>query len=261
MNDLYVIPHFENIEESLKIAEKYGANFEYNDFFIPSVLDDKEECQKRIDFYKSLDRDRSRDTSHGVFLDITVHSDDRLVREVSDYRIRQSMDIAKQLGIRGVIFHTNMISNYKDPVYMDNWVKRNDAYWRKITAEYPSLTVFMENMFDDEPEMLKRLAESMSDVKNFSICFDYAHARVFGDGSIKWSECLLPYAGHMHINDNDGNVDSHLAVGDGTTDWNEYDMIMRKKGCSATVLIETTPIERQQKSLEYMSEHHIFPFD
>ena len=93
-----------------------------------------------------------------------MHSSDPGIREVSELRVRQSMEIAKELGIRGVIFHTNMIANFKDVAYMNNWVKTNATFYKKILKEYPGLYIYVENMFDFDPDMLVKLAESMKEV-------------------------------------------------------------------------------------------------
>ena len=65
-----IIPDFYNLEKSAALAQDYGASFEYNDFFDPMVYTDLEEVKRRVHTYKMLERDRSRDTLHGVFLDI-----------------------------------------------------------------------------------------------------------------------------------------------------------------------------------------------
>ena len=41
MRKLYIIPNASHIEKSIELAERYGAGFEYNDFFIPEILDDE----------------------------------------------------------------------------------------------------------------------------------------------------------------------------------------------------------------------------
>ena len=148
MRRISIIPQRDNMEESLRLSKEYNANFEYNDFFLPFVLDDEEKKKEIIDFYKSIDRDRSEDTMHGAFLDVTLHSTDDRIREVSELRVRQSMEIAKELGIRGVVFHTNMIANFKDAVYMKKWVDTNVAFYKKLLQEYPG--IFSEDL----PDML-----------------------------------------------------------------------------------------------------------
>ena len=54
MRKLYVIPNASRIERSIELAERYGAGFEYNDFYLPDVLDNSARVDELIDFYKSL---------------------------------------------------------------------------------------------------------------------------------------------------------------------------------------------------------------
>lgn len=260
MSKLYLIPDYSHIRESVALADRYGAHFEYNDFFIPSLLDDEEWVRGRIDFYKGLDRDRSRDTLHGAFLDVTVHSQDRRIYEASAFRVRQSMDIAMELGIRGVIFHTNQIPNFRTPFYVRHWVDSNRDFWNMILEEYPKLEIFIENMFDQEPDMLHQLAVEMGEQERFGVCFDYAHASAFGENPEAWAQLLLPYTRHIHINDNDLKVDLHQSVGSGSIDWAKFNELLRNSHTSSSVLIEVNGLQKQEESLRYMKEHGIYPF-
>lgn len=257
---LYLIPDRKRIEESVELAEKYDAAFEYNDFFLPDILDDVELCEELTAFYKGLGRDTSKDTLHGAFLDITVHSDDEEVRKVSEKRVRQSLDIADRLGVEGVVFHTNTIPNFDIAFYKKNWVQRNACFWKKMLCEYPTLHIYIENMFDIKCELLKELSEEMKTEKRFGVCYDYAHAAVFGDDLKYWTKEMAAYIRHMHINDNDLKADLHLAVGEGKIDWQDFDADMRKNRVESAVLIEVKEIEKQKKSLEYMEKNKIFPF-
>ena len=259
-NELYLIPDFQHIEESLALADQYDAHFEYNDFFIPSLVDDEQWLKDRIGFYKGLHRDRSRDTLHGAFLDVTVHSQDRRIYEVSLFRVRQSMEIAMELGLRGVIFHTNQIPNFRTPFYVQHWVDSNREFWRMLLEEYPKLEIFIENMFDQEPDMLHRLAAEMEGQPRFGVCFDYAHASAFGENIERWAELLLPYTKHMHINDNDFQVDLHQSVGSGKIDWLQFNDLLKRCGTDTSVLVEVNGLQKQEESLQYMKEHGIYPF-
>ena len=258
MKELYIIPDVNQIEASMALSRRYGTHFEYNDFFIPSLLDDENWVRRRVDFYKQLDRDRSRDILHGAFLDVTVHSEDQRIREVSAFRIRQSMDIAAELGIRGVVFHTNQIPNFKTPGYVQHWVDSNKAFWKTLLGEYPTLEVFIENMFDQEPDMLHRLAVEMQGQERFGVCLDYAHASAFGENIGRWAELLLPFTKHLHINDNDLKVDMHQSVGKGEIDWLQFNQLIGKSDSS--VLVEVNGPQKQEESLQYMKEYGIYPF-
>ena len=260
MSELYLIPDFDRIEDSVRLSRRFGAHFEYNDFFSPSLLDDERWVKKRIDFYKKLDRDRTRDILHGSFLDVTVHSEDKRIRDVSAFRIRQSMDIAAELGIRGVVFHTNQIPNFRTPGYIQHWVDSNRDFWMMLLKEYPTLEIYLENMFDEEPEMLRRLAVEMQQQERFGICFDYAHASVFGQNIDEWADKLLPFTKHIHINDNDLNVDMHLSIGKGAIDWLRFNRLIKKSRTDCSVLIEVNGQQKQEESLQYMKEYGIYPF-
>ena len=259
MKSVYIIPKREQIEESLRLSKKYNTYFEYNDFFMPEVLDDEEKKKELIAFYKSLPRKRCQDTMHGAFLDVTLHSSDKRIREVSELRVRQSMEIAKELGIRGVIFHTNLIANFKDSSYLKNWVNANAAFYRKVLSEYPGIYVFVENMFDLEPDMLLELAQEMKEEAYFGVCLDYAHASISKVPAGKWLEVLKPYIKHMHINDNDLKEDLHQAIGQGCIDYQEYTRFMKEKQLEVSVLVEMNTVEEQDSSLAYMRKNQIYP--
>ena len=116
MKSVYIIPKENEIEESLRLSEKYHANFEYNDFFLPFILDDEEKKKELIEFYKSLPRDRSMDTLHGAFLDVTLHSADRKIKEISEfekYLIDSNIEeINRQL--QNIIEINNLILNNEE---------------------------------------------------------------------------------------------------------------------------------------------------
>ena len=252
MKRISIIPQRDNIEESLRLSREYNANFEYNDFFLPFILDDEVKKKEIIDFYKGLDRDRSEDTMHGAFLDVTLHSSDDRIREVSELRVRQSMEIAKELGIRGVVFHTNMIANFKDAAYMKKWVESNAAFYKKLLKEYPGIYVFVENMFDFEPDMLLSLAREMAEEEYFGICLDYAHATISKVEAKEWFEVLKPYMKHMHINDNDLCNDLHMALGTGKINYKELKELLESSGIEPSILVEVSKLEDQEASLVYM---------
>ena len=254
-----IIPDIQNIGQAMELSEKYGTVFEYNDFMLPGQLDDAGECRRKTDFYRSLDRDRSGDTLHGAFLDITVHSDDPLIREASKKRIYPSMRVAEELGIRGVVFHTGLVANFYVPYYRRGWLDRNIAFWTETLEDFPGQEIYIENMFDQEADSLAELGKAMAGHGRFGVCLDYGHACAFGgaDSIGRWMEELAPYIRHMHINDNDLKDDLHLPVGDGAIDWQQFGCLRRKYQIQSSVLLEVGGYAAQKRSLEYIRENHI----
>lgn len=252
MSRFLIIPRLNELDKSLDLAEKYGLGFEYNDFFVPDIMDDKKLADELINRYKAHELPDCC-TMHGAFFDVLIFSEDKRIRQVSEDRIRTSLDFARSLGVRGVVFHTNHTPALTADFYINGWLNKNEAFWRRILPEYPDINVYMENMFDSSPIMLAALAERLADVPNFGVCLDYAHAVIYGSDINSWVTELSPYIRHLHINDNDLKNDLHLAVGDGQIDWQAFKQSYDSCLCRAdTALIETSSLENQQRSAEYL---------
>lgn len=246
-----IVPDFEQREASAKLAEEYNAGFEYNDFFLPKVYEDEEEIKRRIAGYKALDRDTSNDTLHGAFLDVVISSDDAFIAEYSKKRLRQSMEIGRELSVKGVVFHSGLVPGVTSPTYLNNWVARQEAFYRELCGDYPKLTVYLENTQEDSPKLLLPLIERMSDCKNFKVCLDYAHAAISKTPVEDWVDVLGPYIAHMHVNDNDLRADLHQIPGEGKIDWWKYALLTAGIK-ESSVLIELGGLERQRQALEYL---------
>lgn len=261
MSKLYLVPRRKDMEQMCNLAAEYGCAFEYNEFYVAEVMDDTEKQEKIITDYRKYRNGFGNDTMHGAFLDVTIHSDDPLIRDASMLRVRQSMEIAKHMGLKGVVFHTGRLAGFRASGYLKNWQDRNAAFFTEIALQYPDQQIYMENMFDEAPDILAGLAEKMRDISNFGICLDYAHAMISGCPGQEWVETLAPYIRHMHINDNDLKNDLHLAVGAGQLDWQEFDSLVRQYRIEAPVLVEVNGYEAQKESLLYMKRHGIYPMD
>ena len=247
-----IIPDFNRREESKKLAEEYHAGFEYNDFFLPGVYEDEAEIKRRIAGYKALGRDRSNDTVHGAFLDVVISSDDAHIAEYSKKRLRQSMEIGRELSVKGVVFHSGLVWGVTSEGYLNNWLSRQEEFYKKLCEDYPELTVYLENTQETSPNFLLPLIERMEDCKNFRVCLDYAHAAISGIPAENWIAALQPYISHMHVNDNDLCTDLHLVPGDGKIDWWKFDLLTAEMQ-DASVLVELGGLERQKQALEYLS--------
>ncbi len=244
MGQLYMIPDRNRMEESLELAKDYHAAFEYNDFFPPVVLDDKKKIQELIAYLNE----------NGI----TYF--DWLIRQASEHRIRQSMDIAREMGLRGVVFHTGRLHGFRDKIYLENWLKVNEEFFREILQKYPKQHIFMENMFDEAPDILAQLAKRFCDEPRFGVCLDYAHAAITNIREEEWVKALAPYIRHMHINDNDKINDLHQEIGTGQLDWCAFDSEMRRFGVDSGVLIEMKDLGRQRCSMEYLKKNNLYPF-
>ncbi len=252
MTGSYMIPDFRQLQTSFSLSQEHGLCFEYNDFCHPEMLDHPGAVKERIQTYLSLGRDCSRDTMHGAFFDVTVFSCDPKIREVSLLRMLQSMEIAKEMGLRAVVFHGNYLPFLRRESYDASWLSHTESAIRTLAKEYPGIDIYLENMFEDTPELLAELARRLSDVDTFGICLDYAHALLTSGAAEPWIKTLAPYLRHMHINDHAFDGDVHMAIGDGKTDWQEFLRLKMQYVPEATVLYEVKGLPELETSLKYM---------
>lgn len=251
MSKFLIVPRISELQKSIELAAEYDMGFEFNDFFFPAVLDSRENIRNITDSYLSC---RLPDvlTSHGDFFDVIVFSDDTLIRDISEKRVVQSIEASRGVGADAVVFHTNHSPFIKTPMYLRNWENRNYDFWCRILEQYPDMSIYMENMFDDVPDVLAGLAERLKGYPNFGVCLDYAHACVFGGDVDNWVDVLHPYVKHLHINDNDLKEDLHLPVGDGLIDWEKFSSHFNRSFTECTVLIEVSSVDSQRRSAEYL---------
>lgn len=247
-----IIPDCNNLQESLALAEEYNAGFEYNDFFEPGVYSDEEEVKKRISLYKGCSRNPSRDTLHGVFLDMAIASKDPVICTYSRKRMEQSMAIAQELGVKGVVFHSGLIRGLKQETYLEHWYKVQEEWIRYLLNKFPSLFVFMENTFEDTPDNLVELKRRLKEEERFRLCLDYGHAILSPTAPERWFETMAGDIAHIHLNDNDLQADLHMAPGDGEIDFANFKRLLEEYHIECPILLEITGVDKQRRALEYM---------
>lgn len=253
MKKLLVIPDFKNIDDSIRLARGYDAGFEYNDFNFAKYLDDEAFCEKTVNEYKSY-KLPDYTTNHGAFIDVLPYSTDKKIKEISIHRINQSIEITRKIGAKSVVFHLNYNPYLNHELYVKIFPKLNIDVWRPIIEENPDINIYIENMFEQDPYIIKKVAKALSEYDNFGLCLDWSHAVLSKTNPQIWAEELKEYVKHIHLNDNDLKVDTHLAWGSGQINRNQFYNCYNRYLSDATILIETVDIPDQRASLRQLEE-------
>ena len=253
MGRFLIVSKIDRLNEYEQLSKQYSVGFEINDFYNPAILDNEKELDAWISVYRRRGIPE-QSTMHGAFLDVVVFSEDDQIRRISENRMWQSMEIARRLGVKGVVFHTNSNPVLSGEVYDARVVQYVSAYVEKLLQAFPELDIYLENMFDADPQILQQISERLCIYPNYGVCLDYAHASISDTPIEVWVDTLAPYICHVHINDNDLKKDLHQAVGDGRIDWKRFAAYYRQFFSTCTVLVETTLPEQQKKSLTYLQE-------
>ena len=170
MKHVLIVSKAEKLEEYLQIAKEYHVSFEINDFFNAKLLDDEKEIENVITMYKKFGIPKDS-TMHGAFFDLAINSSDAKIREISEFRMAQSMEIASRLGVKGVIFHTNYNPDIPGEMYKQQLIDTLVSYLAKLLKQYPNIDIYMENMFDKTPEVLEKISKQLQEYPNYGVIF------------------------------------------------------------------------------------------
>lgn len=254
MGQVLIVAREQDIQSYKAIAEEYNVGFEVNDFYNPEVLENEDEMNRLVEFYQREGLPKGS-TMHGAFFDIVVFSHDLRIREISELRMEQSMKIAVRIGVKGVVFHTNISPVLSSMEYDQRAIEMTVEYLECLLKRYPDTEIYLENMFDADPDILAAISERLCIYENYGVCFDYAHASISSTPIQTWVEALAPYIKHIHINDNNLKRDQHLALGDGKIDWQQFMEYRKKYFDDCSLVIETTLPENQRRSLKYLEQN------
>lgn len=266
MENLLIQPISTTYEEFLEFAKlNSNVKFEIVDFAILSILQKPELLQDSIDFYTKVE-DRTRfETMHGAFIDLYLQSDDNCVRKNAEDKITWNFEIAKIFGVKNIIFHSNYIPQLMRASYKDNWLDRSAELYSSLINKF-SIGVFIENVFDWQPEPLKLLIEKVNSPK-FKVCLDTGHLNYFAKYSplkfslADWINVLGTDIKYLHLNDNLGDFDSEMTVGSGTFEWKEFSELLIKNKISAQTVFEVPSLQSVTDSINFLKNNKFYPFN
>lgn len=156
---------------------------------------------------------------HGPFGDLNCGSFDPLIREVSRQRMSEGYQIARKLGATHIVYHHGFVPRTSPPKY---WVPRFVQFWKSFLEDKSEKVYFhLENMLELSPEIMVDTLDSIQD-QRVSACLDTGHAHCNSTTHVlNWIEMLGRRIAYVHIHDNDGTGDQHLAIGKGNIPFKE----------------------------------------
>jgi len=259
MSKIYVQPpdHY-RFAEFLDFAKEHHYNLEIATFAYASVLDaDWERILK--EHQQQLSGFRGAVSLHGVFQDIFVHSSDSKIAEVSKERILKNLEIASFLEAKYIVFHGNFNPLIRGERYINNWLERNANFWSEVLKKH-NITDLLENLWEPTPEMFRKLLDQVGSPR-LKICFDTGHANIFSKVPFKeWFDMLNQDIPYVHINDNKGEVDNELVLGDGTINWRDFSNMVEDYHINPEIILEVGTLEKTRQSLTYLETQGIYPF-
>ena len=169
---------------------------------------------------RSLFESRSMRTfTHGPFFGLDIASLDVCISEYSADCLITGLEATEALGAGVMVMHTGYLPQFSRGGrrhWMRNWAERMPPVVEH--AEKLGVTIALENTWDDRPEIMLHLAGLLRGGK-VGFCLDTGHVNAFSRISVnRWWDMIGDRVVALHLHDNDGISDDHLAPGEGTFD-------------------------------------------
>ncbi len=170
------------------------------------------------------------------------------IREASQKEILDSLDLAKEFGIKKVVVHPSYVRGLGR--YKRKKVEKSGyEFLAKVydKANELLITICLENMMPHngwlfEPEDFKPI---FKDFKKMKLILDTGHANITRKNiSLKFIKMFGKRIGHFHASDNFGYVDDHLPLGCGSIDFKKIFSALKKTGYNDTMTLEVFPKDR-----------------
>ncbi|MFC1559089.1 sugar phosphate isomerase/epimerase family protein [Gemmatimonadota bacterium] len=215
INRLLLSVSFDEVDSVLDWVEEVGLGLEvtlYDTSWLmgKGALDDAEEIRKRLEDRASII------TTHGPLFDLNPGSLDPTIRDYTRECFIRGVEVCAALGGQKIVYHT-----FHNPLLpsgvLPGWKERSRPVWEELNgvAEEEGVEVCLENSYEPTAEFFADLFHTFADART-RMCFDPAHVHLYSrDGQSAWVITMGHMISHLHLNDNEGKSDDHLALGEG----------------------------------------------
>ena len=244
----------ENIEKEIKSTKRLG--FDYCEVGIEAPTDAITLRKNKSNITKYLKSFSLPPIGHTSWW-YDLSSPYEGIRKAWINQARVDIKISSELGIKLLNFHflvpsTILLKNQESRKnVLENYIKSLNQL-SKI-AQNNNIALMLENG-EEKFEYYKYVLDR---VPNMKVHFDVGHAYI--SGGMSTIKKFISYFGgriaHIHIHDNHGKYDEHLALRKGKINWKKVVFLLKKSKYDKTITIEVHTSTRDLiKSLEYFKK-------
>ena len=205
---------------------------------------------------KEFHRNSRTVTLHGPFIDLSAGSPDPAVRMITRQRLEQLLELVPLFKPLSVVCHAGYEAK-RYGYFKETWSEKSLELWSWMAgriAEHGA-RLMLENVYEDGPQDIQTLFENLKN-QRVGFCLDTGHSSAFGKADLAaWLKALGPYLGQIHLHDNLGNADEHLALGSGIIDFSKlFKYLKKSKNTPPIVTLEPHEKKDLWPSLEYLAQ-------
>ena len=148
------------------------------------------------------------------------------------------------LGAPYLVIHPRMFADGINGRNQEKYLSYNVNFYRQFIplAEKHGIVIGLENMFGWDPEKkalcpttfstVEEILECMRrlDSDRFAVCLDTGHVNILGETPAAAARKIGSHLKLLHVHDNYGSQDEHMACGYGSIDWDAFLTALKECG-------------------------------
>ena len=198
-------------------------------------------------------------TLHAPFFDLMPGALDSRILDVTRQKLRRAFSLIKVFSPESIVCHLGY-DEEKHSYKWDDWLRISVETWSEFleVASASGTRVMFENTYEKLPEVHYHLFNELPG-ENFGFCLDVGHLMAYAGSTWQiWLDKLQPWLGQIHLHDNRGSRDDHIAIGQGQFDFQELFTHLRENNLSPLITLEPHSEDDLWKSLEAIHTMNLF---
>lgn len=192
-------------------------------------------------------------TLHAPFFDLAPGSLDPHILAKSREKLARAIELIAVFQPQSIVCHLQYEENKHGYVF-ERWQASAVATWRELSAlaaRYGA-PIMLENTYETSPKAHTAVLQELASTA-IGFCLDVGHLGAFAKTSWQeWLPTMLPWLGQLHLHDNSGDKDQHLAPGLGNFDFPGLFDFLRTHDCHPLITLEPHSREDLWQALEYL---------
>lgn len=193
---------------------------------------------------------------HAPFRDLSPGGFDPAVLAVAGERQSAALALAPAFGADELVAHPGWDPRtYGEDV--EGWLDRAAAFWGALAepAAAAGTRYVLENIFDTGPEVLSALLARLP-AERFGALFDVGHWHAYAQTALEpWLAALGDRLLSLHLHDNRGLMDEHLALGEGSVPWREFYGAVRSLERPLNWVLENRSVADVEVGMRHLGNH------
>lgn len=198
-------------------------------------------------------------TLHGPYYDLVPGGMDKKILKMTRERLRELFDLIPVFDPLSVVCHTGYDRKRYHEV-QEEWLDTALETWAPLVKDLEGArtSLMLENVYERSPKMLQKLVRGLNSEK-VGFCLDTGHMNLFSETNMEvWLNALGPFLKELHLHDNNGTWDDHLAIGAGKIDFEFLFEYMEENRLRPIITLEAHEEEWIWQSLESLSKSERF---